>query len=91
MITDALLSFVSWVVVTVVGWFPVIQPPAWIGNVGNLFSTVFQGASSMGAWAPVGLMLQTAAVVLACILAGFAIKVVRWLLSYFLGGGGSSG
>lgn len=91
MVTDALLSFVAWLVETVLGWLPVIEPPEWLGNVSEGLSSIVAAASSMSAWLPVELGFGIAAAVLACILAGLTIKLVRSVASYFLAGGGSSG
>jgi uncharacterized membrane protein YbjE (DUF340 family) len=91
MITDALLGFVAWLVETVLGWLPVITPPSWLGTARDGISQMFAGASTMGAWLPVALGFQVLAAVLACVVAGLLIKLVRSVASYFLAGGGSSG
>lgn len=90
-ITDALLSFVAWLVETVLGWMPTIAPPQWLGQASDGLASMFAAASTMGAWLPVTLGFQVLGVVLACVLVGLAIKLVRSVASYFLAGGGSSG
>lgn len=91
MITDAVLSFVAWIVHTIVGWFPVATPPSWLGSLNGGVQTMFAAASTMGVWLPVQLGLTVIAAVLACVLVGLGIKLVRSVASYFLAGGGSSG
>jgi len=91
MVTDALLSFVAWLVETILGWLPVVTPPSWLGDASSGIQSMFAAASTMGVWLPVTLGFQVLAAVLACVLIGLAIKLIRSVASYFLAGGGSSG
>lgn len=91
MITDALIATAAAVVEWVLGLFPVIPVPSWVGTVSGGFALMFGYVNSLGAWLPTGLLFTVAGTVLACVVAGLVIKVLRSLLSYFLAGGGSSG
>lgn len=89
MITDALLAVVAWVVETVTGWMPTVPVPAWLGTVGDGLDTAMSGASSMGAWLPVGLGVTVLSAVLLCVVLGFGIRVVRIIASFLTLGGGA--
>lgn len=91
MITDAVISTAAVIVEWFLGLLPVVPVPSWVGTVTSGFALMFGYVNSMGAWLPTGLLFTVAGTVLACVLGGLLIKVLRSLLSYFLAGGGSSG
>lgn len=91
MVTEAVMGVFATVISWIVGWLPSNDPPAWVGDVGSGFQVAFNAANTMGAWLPVRLGFAVAGTVLACLVAGFTIKLIRSIASYFLAGGGSSG
>lgn len=91
MITDALLAFVATIVETITGWMPTVTLPDWLPEVRNGISEALAYAAQLDSWIPVEFGIQVLAVVLACVLVGLGIKLVRSIASYFLAGGGSSG
>lgn len=91
MITDAILGFVAWLVTTILGWFPVIPVPDWFVSIGEMWGELMAGASSMGAWVPVGLGVGMVLAVVTCMGVGLLIKGIRIAVSFFTAGGGSAG
>ncbi|WP_448060801.1 hypothetical protein [Cellulomonas hominis] len=91
MITDAILTFVAWLVETVVGWLPTVPVPSWLGDGSGSLGSILAQMGQLSVWLPVAFGIQVLIAVLACVIAGFGIKIVRSIASYFLAGGGSSG
>lgn len=92
MILDAIFAVVLGVIQLVVSLFTTLVPavPGWfvtaLGQIDGLMGYVW----ALDAWLPVGLLLTIAAAVAG----GWAVAVViggiRWVVSYFLGGGGTT-
>lgn len=64
--------------------------PGWFTSAVGQFSTLVSGLWQLDAWLPVGLMFSVATAVIAALVAGVVIGLVRWVASYFLGGGGTT-
>lgn len=68
-------------------WF---APPDWVQGIGGPAAKVFELADSMSVWFPWAFLMGVFASVVASLLAGFGIRLVRMLISHFTGGGGSA-
>lgn len=91
MITEWLVGLLGSLVRGLLSGLPAFDPPDWFVNSGTAFQSIFGVADSMGAWLPVSLAFTVAAALLACIVIGFGIKVVRIVASFVTLGGGSAG
>lgn len=90
MIIEALLSFVFGLVGLVIGLFPSGNPPAWLADGGGYLAQLVGYAAGLGAWIPFGLAGTVVTALLVCVGLGFVIFVVRMVVSFFTGGGGSA-
>lgn len=91
MITDFFLSVVSSVFGGVTAAMPSgLGPPDWLAGPGRVWVDLFAYASSMSAWFPLALAVTMANLVLASIVAGSSVKMLRIFISFFTGGGGSA-
>jgi len=70
---------------------PTVTAPEWLMDSTGAAATVFSAAGSMGVWFPASLLLTVLAGLLTLWLAGFGIKLVRMVASFFTAGGGSAG
>lgn len=91
MITEALGNWFLGLVAALLSFLPTNSPPEWLTTIGGAVGTVYGYASLMGAWFPVTLVRNVALAVIASILIGFVIKVVRIVASFVTVGGGSAG
>jgi hypothetical protein len=83
---DALFGFVSFVT----NALPSGGPPAWLGDVDGYFAQIWTAGAGLGAWVPWTLVGTIFAAVITSMFAGFTIKVIRVIASFFTGGGGSA-
>lgn len=92
MILDAIFAIIFAVVETVIGALLALIPPVpgWFVNAMSSASSAFAFVYQMDAWLPVSLLLTVIGAVLTVYVAGIAIGAVRWIVSYFLGGGGTT-
>lgn len=90
MITDAILTLLSWILNAGLDLIPDTEPPAWIESAGGFLRSTLGIASSMGVWIPWNLLGIVLAAVLLANVAGFGVKAVRIIISTFTGGGGSA-
>lgn len=90
-ITDAIIKFFLGIVSALLSFLPTNSPPAWLTTIGTAVGTVYSYAGQMGVWFPVTLVRNVALAVIASILAGFIVKVVRIVASFVTIGGGSAG
>lgn len=90
MVTDALIEWLTTVVVFILGGVPQVDPPGWLLSTSSAVGTVYGYADSMGAWFPVNLTVTVVGSILAAWGIGFAVKVIRIVASFFTAGGGSA-
>lgn len=91
MITDAIINFFLGIVAALLSFLPSNEPPAWLLTIGGAIGTVYAYAGQMGVWFPVTLVRNVALAVIAAMLAGFVVKMVRIVASFVTVGGGSAG
>jgi hypothetical protein len=65
-------------------------PPDWLSGGTTALIALVDVVNSMGAWIPLDLMFLMGNLVLASIVFGSSVKLLRILLSLFTGGGGSA-
>lgn len=87
LVVDAIVSLVT----AVVGLLPDSPPPGWLSNLAGNVETLVGLTAGLGAWAPIGLMFTVSAAVVACMVIGFVVKVVRIVASFITLGGGAAG
>lgn len=92
MIIEALVNIIVALIETVIGGLLSLLPdaPGWFLDAMGQVSVVTAWVGQLDAWVPVGLAFTIAGAVLAVYLAGITIGAVRWIASYFLGGGGTT-
>jgi len=90
MIADAVISVFVWIIKAVVGLLPTGAAPAWLDDGAGYMAEIFGLVSGLGAWVPVSLAVTVVAAVLACVVIGFLIKVIRIVASFLTAGGGSA-
>lgn len=91
MVTDLLLGWLGALWSWLMGLFPVITPPDWLTGINAALTTVTSHIGGMGRWLPFGLLGGVLATFFAILAAGFVVKVVRIVASFFTAGGGSAG
>jgi hypothetical protein len=89
MLIQLLLEVIVGLIELLIGALPALSVPAWLVGAGPMVSDLVSRTGAFSHWVPIGLLLTVASAVLACIAAGFAIRSVRMVLSFFTGGGGS--
>lgn len=92
MILDLIFDVIFALIELVVGGILALIPdvPAWFTDAFSSASTALSYVYQLNAWLPVSLILTVIAAVLAVYVVGIGIGAVRWILSYFLGGGGTT-
>lgn len=90
MIFEAIAGFFVSLIEAVVNLLPTGNPPGWLQGWGAKVSDVLGYAAGLGAWIPLSLSVTVITALLACIVLGFVIKVVRIVASFFTAGGGSA-
>lgn len=90
-ILDAILSVLAAVVGWVASLFPSAAPPAWFVNLSDTFQGLLNQFGTMGTWMPTNLAVLVFGAWIACVGIGFAIKLVRIIVSFVTVGGGSAG
>lgn len=84
---DALQAVLSFVF----GLFPTIAVPSWLTNASSDFNAAVSEFGKMQAWLPIPLAVTVTTALLACVVVGFGIKLVRIVASFVTVGGGSAG
>lgn len=74
----------------VLGLFPTRNPPQWTESLASSLQTVWDAGAGLGAWIPWGNVAAVVQAVIACMITGLLIRLVRIVLSLFTGGGGSA-
>lgn len=90
MIFEAVVGFFVALVDFFLGLLPSSTPPEWFLTAGDAVSDVLAHAAGLGAWLPLPLAVTVFGALLASVLVGFGIKVVRIVASFFTAGGGSA-
>lgn len=90
MITEWLLTVGQTILHALLSVLPTVTAPTWLTDTTGAAATVFSAAGSMGVWFPAPLLLTVLAGLLTLWVAGFAIKLVRMVASFFTAGGGSA-
>jgi hypothetical protein len=90
-ITELVLDVFFALVRGIVALFPTGAAPGWLDDGAAKLADLTGYASGLGAWIPFGLAGTVLAAVLACMLAGFVIRLVRIVASFFTAGGGAAG
>jgi hypothetical protein len=91
-ILDLFFAIVLGLVELIVGLITSLVPgvPGWLTSALSSLGSVLSYVWQFDAWLPVGLLLTIAAAVFAAWSASVVIGAVRWIVSYFLGGGGTT-
>lgn len=90
MIIEGLVSVVVGIIGGIIGLLPDLTPPSWLTNQTGAVGTVMGWFTGLGAWVPLGLVMSVAGSVLACMVIGLVIKLVRIVASFLTAGGGSA-
>lgn len=90
MIVSLVLGLVGGLFGALTSVIPLPSPPSWMDDTGPVAS-VFAGASHLGAWFPVSIVVTVILFVAGINVVGFSIKIARIAVSLFTGGGGSTG
>ena len=90
MITEAVLSGLSHVGAFLLGLVPSLSLPSWFTDVGTFITNGLTSAAAFGNLLPVGPLRLVFVFLMACLSAGFVIRVTRIVISMFTGGGGSA-
>ncbi len=91
MVFDAIVEALAGLLTWLAGLLPTGSVPAWFASTSASLNTWLGLTAGLGAWMPVGLMLQVFAAFLLSLVAGFAIRLVRIIASFLTAGGGSAG
>jgi len=70
---------------------PAVPVPAWVSAGSGSVASVLGMAAQLGNWIPLELFGVVVLAVVACLLAGLAIKVTRIVASFVTLGGGGAG
>lgn len=90
MIVEAVITVTMWLVKGLIATMPTAGPPGWLDDGAGYLNTLMESAAGLGAFIPWGLAVTVIMAVLACVVVGFVIKVVRIIASFFTLGGGSA-
>lgn len=92
MIIDAILEIIFGLIGLIIDLVTALVPPVptWFVDAINALGTVTSYLWLMDAWLPVGLILSIATAVFASWATAIVIGGVRWIVSYFFGGGGAT-
>lgn len=74
----------------VVSLFPTADPPDWLNDGAGYLNTALATGAGLGGWVNFTVAGIVLAAVLASVLIGFGIKLVRIVASFFTAGGGSA-
>jgi hypothetical protein len=72
------------------GLFPTVTMPTWVGMIADYFVQGVTVLNGMGNWVPLGAISTGLTFVLSCSAIAMTIRVARILISLFTGGGGSA-
>ena len=86
---DWVANLVEWLGAQLAAMVP--PPPGWLLSLPAQIQGVTVYVAQAGHWFPVGLLAPVLVVVVACWIAGIAIKVVRIVASFATLGGGGAG
>jgi hypothetical protein len=89
-ITGAILTLLSTILVAVLSLLPSIPVPDWLSSSTSAVATVFQDAGLMSVWFPITLVATILTAVAGIYAAGFGLKLARIVISLFTGGGGGA-
>jgi hypothetical protein len=90
MIIDALLNALTNAATFVFGLFPAWSLPSWWSNAMTGWGTIITGISDLSHWVPLAAVGQVAIAVFLVSAFAFAVRVLRIILSFISGGGGSA-
>lgn len=90
MIIEGIVRMLTTLVKGVLDLLPSSNPPGWFMSAGDAWSGLMAQVGLLGTWMPVTLATNVTAAILGSMGVGFAIKVVRLVVSYFTAGGGSA-
>lgn len=92
MIIDAILTIVIAFITLIIDLLTSLIPavPGWFTDAAAGLGTVVGYMWQLDAWLPVGMILTIAGAVLAAWAAAVVVGGVRWIVSYFFGGGGAT-
>lgn len=90
MILDALLNALTNAAVFVFGLFPTWSLPSWWNNAMTGWGTIVAGISDLAHWVPLNAVGQVAIAVFLVSAFAFGVRVLRIVLSFISGGGGSA-
>lgn len=85
-IVNVFVGFVNFVL----SLFPQVGPPDWMEEGAVRLDDAFGYAAGLGAWIPWSVVGMVFSAVMACVVLGFTIKLVRIAASFFTAGGGSA-
>lgn len=90
MIWDLIVRMFMGLVRGIIGLLPTSGPPGWVSEAGQYIETGVDKVGGLSAWVPLETAMMVLAAVMACIAAGFFIKIMRIVASFFTAGGGSA-
>jgi len=89
-IIEWLAQVVAAIAEFIAGLFGDLQAPGWLQSAGDTWQSIMGQAAGLDPWIPWSVLSAVVTSLLACVVIGFGIKVVRMVLSLFTGGGGSA-
>jgi lipoprotein signal peptidase len=91
-ILDAIFSIIFGLVEAVIGGVLALLPdvPGWFSGAMTNAGMALSWVGQLDAWVPVAEVLVILGAVLAAYVAGIVVGAIRWIVSYFLGGGGTT-
>jgi hypothetical protein len=90
-IVEWFMDVLETILTGVAGLFPSGTVPGWLQNSDSTFGNVLEEFGRLQTWVPIPTALTVLAAVLVCWGIGFAVKLVRIVLSFVTVGGGSAG
>lgn len=90
MIVELLFTIFIALVRLAIALIPTGAAPAWFSDVGDAYGVVWSYGSGLSAWLPWSTLAQSLGAMLAAVGIAFGIRVVRVVISFFTGGGGSA-
>jgi hypothetical protein len=90
MITEAILGLFIGLFSLVLSLLPTRPAPGWLDDGAGYLSSIWTAGAGLGAWIPWTLVGTVFSAILACVVIGFTIKIVRIVASFFTAGGGSA-
>lgn len=92
MIWEAIVGLINLVIDGIVAAVSALlpSPPSFLTDLGGHVGSVMGYVGQFNVWLPVSEAAVVVPIVLGVYVAGLALGLIRWLLSYFLGGGGTT-